>query len=109
MKVIKGFGFALFYTLIFLVYWQQISTWLIVYLIPMFHLTHLNGIGMIELAGAVLSLLFCFLVRYLRKKSPILFKLLFILHIIMVLHTVHIFANMDKPIKVPAEVYEESN
>ncbi|NIK21813.1 uncharacterized membrane protein (UPF0136 family) [Paenibacillus lupini] len=107
MKVFKGLINALFYSLVFLVYWIQIFTWLSILIVDLFH-AHFKSFGVMVIIGAVAALLFCFLIRFIRKRYPIIFKLLFLLHLALFLYTLHTFSHFDEPIKTPinAEVQE---
>lgn len=51
--------------------------------------------------GAVISLLICLLIRWTRKKHPIIFRLSMILHVFLLIYTIYSFSRLDEPVRLP--------
>ncbi|WP_336773642.1 hypothetical protein [Paenibacillus sp. MMO-58] len=106
MRVIKLLTNILFYILLFFIYWMQSYTWISIFISYLFQI-NFTFIRVMMIVGAVIALAVCFLIRFIQKKYPIVFKLLMLIHLVLLFNTVHTVSSFDEPIKVPVKQVEQ--
>ncbi|MBP1963264.1 hypothetical protein J2Z65_002480 [Paenibacillus aceris] len=49
---------------------------------------------------AIITLLFCLIIRWISKKYPLIFKLSMILHVLLLIYTINLFSKLDEPVRL---------